>query len=148
MKFRYLYHPLTAEDRHWLLIMGLAFIAGFAAVCCTSCAARTGWARADGSSGYAALNVGIGEQGVSQSATAYAAAEADGRDAFRDLRIAAQTASIGDTLTQLGKSGTSAFKSRQTTNREAIRAARDTELSRHAAGVETTRILNPDPPQS
>lgn len=147
MKFRYLFHPLTADDRRWLLVMSIAFTAGLALVCCTSCAARAGWTQPDGSSGYAAASLGITERGVRQDAHSFSAAESDGAPAIRDLRLAAQTASIGGNLVRLGRTAGSILRSREVTDREALRTARDTESIRQDAAVETTRILNPAPPQ-
>ncbi len=136
-----LYH----NPRLWLLVMSMALLIAYTLFFCTACAARAGWVSADGSSGYAAMGIGHKEREVAQSAESFSAAETSTEQGFRDLRIAAQTVSIGQNIARLGESGRKAYSAAQVTKRSATSATAATEQARIAAGVETTRILNPAP---
>jgi hypothetical protein len=117
----------------------------FCLLFCTACATRAGWVKADGSSGYVAIGVGHKEGEVTQGADSYTAAEVSTEQGFRDLRIAAQTVSIGGNLAKLGESGRKAYSASQVTKRGATSAAAATDQARIAADVQKTAILNPAP---
>ena len=123
----------------------MVFIIAYSLIFLTGCAARAGWVKADGSRGYVAAGIGHKEREVAQSPDTYTAAESTTEQSFRDLRIAAQTVSIGSNLAKLGESGRKAYSAGQVTKRGATTAAAATDQARIAADVQKTAILNPAP---
>lgn len=136
---------MIRADLHWwtCMIGGGAIV--FALLFCTGCAGRVGWVKADGSSGYAAMGIGHKEREVAQSAESFSAAETSTEQGFRDLRIAAQTASVGGNLVKLGKTAGSVLRAKEVTSRAATSATEATRQAGIAADVQKTAILNPSP---